>query len=96
MLDVTPPEVSNCPEDRTSEVPFGTQSLVVTWIEPTATDDSGETPRVTSTRQPGDTFPVGVSRVTYTYTDGSGNQAACVFTVTIGKICSYYSHFMFI
>ena len=84
-MDTTPPEVSNCPDSRTSEVPFGTPSLVVTWFEPTATDDSGQTPRVMTTHQPGDTFPVGTTRVMYTFTDGSGNQAACRFTITVGK-----------
>ena len=28
-------------------------------------------------------FPIGVTRITYTATDNSGNSQSCVFTVTI-------------
>jgi gliding motility-associated-like protein len=38
---------------------------------------------VTASHIPGATFPVGVTTVTYTATDQSGNQATCSFTVTI-------------
>ena len=85
VLDTTPPEVSNCPDSRTSEVPFGTPSLTVVWIEPTATDDSGLVSRVSQSHRPGDSFTVGTTSVTYRFTDPSGNQADCAFTVTIGR-----------
>ena len=64
--------------------------MVVTWTEPTASDDSGMTPTVTQSHQPGDSFPVGTTRVTYTFTDMAGNQAMCSFTVTIGNSHSIF------
>ena len=66
-------------------ISLGIQSRQVTWEEPTATDDSGANPTVTQTRTPGDTFPVGTTQVSYIFTDMSGNQAICMFAITIGK-----------
>ena len=63
---------------------IGTTNTAVTWTEPTATDNSGLTPTVTQSHQPGDSFPVGTTQVIYTFTDQSGNQAACQIEV-IGK-----------
>ena len=60
--------------------------MTVTWTERIATDNSGMTPAVTQTHQPGDSFNVGTATVTYTFTDMSGNQAQCSFTVTIGNL----------
>ena len=60
--------------------------MTVTWTEPIATDNSGMTPTVTQTHQPGDRFPVGTTRVTYTFSDIAGNQAMCFFMVTLGMI----------
>ena len=84
VFDTNPPVFSDCPVDRTSNVPFGTTSLIVFWMEPTATDDSGQVPNVIASHQSGDAFPVGPMVVSYTATDQAGNQAACTFTITIG------------
>ena len=61
-------------------------STTVTWIEPTATDNSGETPTVTQSHQPGDSFPLGTTQVSYRFTDMSGNEATCSFTITNGNL----------
>ena len=66
-------------------VPPGRTSGTLTWTEPTATDNSGTTPTVTQSHRPGDSFPVGTTTVTYTFTDMAGNQAQCSFTVTVGN-----------
>ena len=66
-------------------VPPGRNSGMLTWTEPTATDNSGMTPTVTQSHQPGDSFNVGTTTVTYTFTDMAGNQAQCVFTVIVGN-----------
>ena len=70
----------------TYQVPFGTPSRAVTWIEPTASDNSGRTPARTSSDRPGDTFNVGSTQVTYTFSDQAGNSAMCMFTIIIGKV----------
>ena len=66
-------------------VPPGRTSGTLTWTEPTATDNSGMVPTVTQTHRLGDSFNVGTTTVTYTFTDITGNQAQCSFTVTVGK-----------
>ena len=87
-IDLNGPTVQNCPQSITVET-IGTTSAVVTWDEPTATDDSGIPPTVTRSHQPGQSFPVGTQQVTYTFTDQAGNQATCSFTVT-GKYCGEF------
>ncbi|XP_022107714.1 hyalin-like isoform X5 [Acanthaster planci] len=77
--DVTPPVISNCPADIT--LPLGI--TVADWTEPMATDDSGALPSILKSHEPGDSFPVGDTTVTYTFTDGAGNQANCTFLVTV-------------
>ena len=63
--------------------------MTVIWIEPTATDNSGMTPIVTQSHQPGDSFTIGTTQVRYTFTDVAGNEATCSFTVTNGKWHGY-------
>ena len=79
--DSNPPVVSNCPQPITVTVQLGTPSSTATWIEPTATDDCG-VPTVLQSNLPGDNFNVGVTQVTYMFTDSSGNRETCTFTVT--------------
>ena len=74
--------IFGCPDSITMSVSLGTSSVPVTWIPPTATDNSGGIPAVSSSHQPGASFPVGTTPVTYTFTDSAGNAAQCVFTVT--------------
>jgi hypothetical protein len=38
---------------------------------------------LTSNHQPGDTFPLGTTKVTYTAKDASGNTSTCCFNVTV-------------
>ncbi|XP_033626665.1 uncharacterized protein LOC117289582 isoform X32 [Asterias rubens] len=81
--DTIPPVISGCPQSATGVVPQGSTSVSVTWVEPTATDNSGGPVQRTSDRSPGQTFGLGSTQVTYTFTDQSGNQAFCQFTVTV-------------
>ena len=83
--DTTPPAINGCPEPLNFTVPPGSLSGKPTWIEPTATDNSGMIPTLTQSHQPGDIFFVGVTLINYTFTDIAGNQALCLFTVTVGK-----------
>ena len=54
----------------------------VTWTPPTATDNSGMV-TLTSDNNPGHSFAIGTTQVTYNATDGSGNLATCSFNVTV-------------
>ena len=59
----------------------GDAPVAVSWTAPTATDTNGVT--LTSTHNPGDTFPIGNTPVTYTARDEAGNTAQVSFTVLI-------------
>ena len=71
-MDTTPPVITGCPDPVDIRLPVGTQSVPAIWTEPTATDNSGMTPIVTQSHQPGDSFSVGTTTVTYTFTDIAG------------------------
>ncbi len=73
--------ISGCPQSATYTVPLGTSGSIATWIEPTAIDDSRLIPTSVQSHQSGDTFMVGVTQVTYVFSDSSGNQAICSFSI---------------
>ncbi|KAJ8041572.1 Hyalin [Holothuria leucospilota] len=81
--DTTPPTIANCPPDQAVTVELGLLSGTATWIVPTASDESGVAQIISQSNSPGDSFPLGSSMVTYTFTDASGNTAMCSFTVTV-------------
>ena len=81
-VDSFPPVVIGCPRSNSYTTPFGTFSQVATWIEPTATDDSGIMPTRRQSHAPGDRFPVGETTVSYIFLDLAGNEARCSFTIT--------------
>ena len=85
--DTIPPVITSCPEDITAIASAGETSAAVIWDMPTATDDSGATPAVFNSFNPGDVFFRGNTEVLYIFVDGAFNQAICRFiiTVTTGK-----------
>lgn len=80
--DSEPPAISDVPDDIIQATDPGVANAVVNWTEPTATDASGVASFV-SNHDPGDTFPLGTTTVTYTAIDDAGNPATASFTVTI-------------
>ena len=77
-----------CPADVASVIPIGFTGTTVTWDPPIVSDDSGMTNLVSVTRSPGDYFTVGMTDVTYTYSDNNGNTASCTFQVVVVE-CRY-------
>ena len=62
-------------------------TAVVSWRQPSATDNSGEQVTISSNFNSGDTFPIGVTTVTFTATDTSANEESATFTITVtGKV----------
>ena len=80
--DSEDPTISNMPTDVTQNTDSGVSNAVVTWTEPTASDNSGDV-TLTSTHSPGDTFPIGSTPVIYTAVDSSSNSVIDIFTITI-------------
>ncbi|KAL9973664.1 hypothetical protein ACROYT_G020146 [Oculina patagonica] len=56
----------------------------ITWKEPEFSDNI-KVERVTSTKQSGDTFPLGSTTVKYDAYDDSGNSASCSFVVNLKR-----------
>ncbi|XP_071785176.1 uncharacterized protein [Asterias amurensis] len=82
LPDSTNPVVTSFPDDITVTVPFGTNSIPVSWDQPTATDNSGSV-FPSSDRPSGSTFPIGTTPVTYTFTDPTGNRVTRTFNVNV-------------
>ena len=82
--DTEPPVISDCPPDIVVGPDAGQTFATVSWTEPTAVDNSGVTPNVFATHNPGDTFNINsVTVVTYTFWDARANIDQCSFTVTV-------------
>lgn len=77
-----PEPVVGCPPDIEVYADPGENSAVVDWVEPFATDNCTVV-SLTSTHNPGDSFPVGTTTVSYTATDQCGNTASCSFDITV-------------
>ena len=80
--DDVDPVISGSLSDITMYIASSSNApITVSWTAPTATDNNGIT--LTSTHNPGDTFPIGNTPVTYTARDEAGNIAEVSFTVII-------------
>ncbi len=85
IVDTVSPVLSNIPSSFQIVPNAGSCDAVVTWTNPTATDNC-VTPTVTSTHNSGGTFPVGTTTVTYTATDNNGNSTTASFDIVISDI----------
>ncbi|KAK7477576.1 hypothetical protein BaRGS_00031181 [Batillaria attramentaria] len=85
--DVEPPVFpQDCPSDiDVYAEPLGTDTLV-NWEDPGVTDNSGKTVMLTSDVTAGSSFSSGVTTVTYTAVDVSGNEKACSFSVAVSVL----------
>jgi hypothetical protein len=81
IVDDRAPEFQNCPADVV--VISNSTTAPASWTPPTATDNCGPV-NVTSTHNPGASFPIGTTQVTYTAKDGKNNVSApCEFNVVV-------------
>ncbi|MFM9840098.1 MAG: HYR domain-containing protein [Cyclobacteriaceae bacterium] len=76
------PVISGCPQDiiiKTDE----TGKAIVTWTEPTATDQCGRVPLIAS-RKPSSEFGIGTTKITYESTPNSASiRTRCEFNVIL-------------
>ena len=84
--DTTRPSIIYCPDDIETAIEEGleTNGTIVTWNQPNATDLSGPL-NLTQSHKPNTTFTVGVTMVTYEFTDTSNNIADCSFLVIVER-----------
>ncbi len=85
-VDSAPPVITGCPDSQTYTIPIEMSTIVVTWTEPTATDDSGAEPTVIRTHQPGQQFGIGTTEVIYVFMDAAGNEAMCTFSIIGNRV----------
>lgn len=81
--DTEKPVISGLPDNISVPTDAGSETAVVSWTAPTASDNVGVVSFV-SNHNPGDSFPLGSTTVTYTATDAAGNACEASFTVTVG------------
>lgn len=79
-VDILEPQFDSCPRDIVIFTPSANESA--TWTEPTAIDNCTTT-SLTNNFNPGDSFPIGITGVTYTATDTYGNENNCQFRVDV-------------
>ena len=81
-VDMLEPQFNQCPGDIVIFTPEN--SVSATWIEPVFVDNC--TPvNLTVSHSPGQSFPVGVTGVTYEARDSYGNLNSCQFRVDVRK-----------
>tara|TARA_B100000508_G_scaffold118450_1_gene98519 strand:- start:29009 stop:33682 length:4674 start_codon:yes stop_codon:yes gene_type:complete len=84
VVDDTDPVINGLPANIVQSNDPGVCNAIVNWTAPTVSDNcSGATITQTSGIANGGSFPVGVTTVEYTATDGSGNSVTGSFTVTV-------------
>ncbi|GJM23165.1 MAG: hypothetical protein DHS20C15_30800 [Planctomycetota bacterium] len=82
--DNTAPVLVGTPANITQPADAGScASAVVTWTDPTATDNCDPSPTVVCSPASGSTFGVGTTTVTCTATDLHGNESTSTFDVTV-------------
>jgi gliding motility-associated-like protein len=82
VRDKIPPVFSNYAVEVEAPSVQETCSANVTWAQPTITDNCGVL-SWKSTHNPGDPFPVGITRVTYEALDVNGNQSTCDINIVV-------------
>ena len=83
LFDNTPPQLMSCPPDVTLSLP----DSIHTWINPEVSDNC-DSVALTSNIASGTSFPLGITQVVFTVTDGCGNTNNCSFTITIEEGCT--------
>ncbi|XP_033636736.1 uncharacterized protein LOC117297699 [Asterias rubens] len=85
--DNEPPQFQDgtCPSDIDEVAGAGMSDKMVSWINPSATDTTGDAPTIVCTPQSGSDFMIGTQEVICTATDAAGNQATpdCIFEVAV-------------
>ncbi|XP_072033082.1 hyalin-like [Amphiura filiformis] len=82
VTDAETPTITGTPSAITTDTDSNSATAAVSWIDPTASDNSGAV-TLTSDATSGSNFPIGTNTVTFTATDPSGNQATDSFTITV-------------
>jgi hypothetical protein len=83
VMDLQPPQIVCPPNMVVAEDPPGTGQIVAAYPTPGASDNFDANPVITCTPPLGASLPVGDNLIICTARDGSGNTAACSFTIRV-------------
>ena len=85
--DTIPPTITSCPSSEINSKIMGASDIATTvsWIEPSASDESGNVTLIVKTHSSGQMFKVGSTTVMYMFADSSNNIASCTFGVTVSR-----------
>ncbi|XP_072175620.1 hyalin-like [Diadema setosum] len=83
VVDLETPTFTGCPSNITVNTTAGSSTGVATWTPPMANDNAGAVDSLVSSNNPGDSFSIGTTVVTYTASDIYGNQNNCTFNVVV-------------
>ena len=72
-----------CPDDIVQATDPGRYLAIVTWEDPTITENSGKPPTVLVSPESGSDFPAGNSTVLVSAEDEDMNRANCTFNVEV-------------
>ncbi|CAM4112448.1 Ig-like domain-containing protein [Gillisia limnaea] len=81
-FDIEDPVIA-CGEDMLVTAPAGQNTAIVTFTNPTATDNCSVTVAQTAGQASGSQFAVGTHTIEFTATDAAGNTASCSFTIKV-------------
>lgn len=82
QFDTIPPVFAGIPENQVISLTPGACAAIVSWVEPTVSDDCGGATFVSDVAQ-GAELPPGINVITFTATDDHGNLASGSFTITV-------------
>jgi uncharacterized repeat protein (TIGR01451 family) len=83
LRDLVPPALVNMPGDPQEREATGPAGAVVSYVPPTASDESDTDPAVGCAPAPGATFPLGTTVVTCTAVDDGGNETSGTFRIIV-------------
>ncbi|CAK9810357.1 Sushi, von Willebrand factor type A, EGF and pentraxin domain-containing protein 1, partial [Anthophora quadrimaculata] len=88
VLDTESPMIENCVNPPILFTDNGVGLSNISWSEPGFYDNSKTPVRVEQSHRPGEnTFPIGLTKVSYNATDKYDNKAVCVLNITVKDVC---------
>ncbi len=86
IVDPFRPKLAPCPADINVNTATAACGAVVTWTNPTATDNCSSGLKVTSTPASGTNFALGPTTIKVVAEDASGNRDSCTFKVIVKDV----------
>ena len=83
VIDIERPVISNLLASINVNTDAGLPTATVSWASPTTTDNSDEPVSLTSDYNPGASFPIGTTTVTYTAKDIHDNTVTTTVDVVV-------------